>query len=111
VVDDEPRTDGLLLLVTAFTPNRWAAAALLIVCFGVMDGMLPASWAICLDVGKRIAGAVSGAMTRRPNHRLLCMVLYGYMVRVRQLRRTDADLRGVLFVSAVLFASSTPLGR
>jgi MFS transporter, ACS family, glucarate transporter len=97
---------GLLLLTTAFTPNKWVAAALLIVCFGVMDGMLPASWAICLDVGKRYAGAVSGAMnTAGQITGCLCMVLYGYMVK--GFGSYDAPMpifAACMFISAVLFA-------
>ena len=73
---------GLLLLATAFSPGKWPAAVLLVLCFGVMDGMLPASWAICLDVGKRYAGAVSGAMnTAGQAAGALCMVLYGYFIQ------------------------------
>ncbi len=60
-------TTGLLLsacflLATAMTANRYAAVAFLTLGYGCMDCMLPVSWAICLDVGKKYAGTVTGAM-------------------------------------------------
>jgi ACS family glucarate transporter-like MFS transporter len=73
---------GLLLLATAFTPGKLPAVVLLALCFGVMDGMLPAAWSICLDVGKQYSGAVSGAMnTAGQAAGALCMVLYGYFIQ------------------------------
>jgi ACS family glucarate transporter-like MFS transporter len=73
--------NGALQIAAAFTANKWGAAALLILAFGVMDGMLPAAWAVCLDVGRRHAGAVSGAMnTAGQVAGCICMSLYGYMI-------------------------------
>jgi MFS transporter, ACS family, glucarate transporter len=72
---------GLLQIATAFAPGKFWPAALLIIAFGVMDGMLPAAWAVCLDVGRRHAGAVSGAMnTAGQAAGFVCMSLYGYMI-------------------------------
>jgi MFS family permease len=73
---------GLLLLATALTPGKLPAVVLLAACFGIMDGMLPAAWSICLDVGKQYSGAVSGAMnTAGQAAGALCMVLYGYFIQ------------------------------
>jgi nitrate/nitrite transporter NarK len=49
--------------------------------FGVMDCMLPAAWALCLDVGKEYAGVVSGAMNSAGQAGgFVCAVLFGYLV-------------------------------
>ena len=43
--------------------------------------MLPRSWAICLDVGRRYSGAVSGAMNSAGQAAgYICTVLFGYLV-------------------------------
>jgi MFS family permease len=53
---------GLALLAVALTPNRVVAALLLAVaaCFQMMT--LSASWSVCLDVGRKNAGVVTGFM-------------------------------------------------
>jgi predicted MFS family arabinose efflux permease len=72
---------GAILFAVAFTPDKWIAAALLVICFGVTDGMLPCSWAVCLDVGRRYSGAVSGAMNSGGQAAgYICTVLLGYWV-------------------------------
>jgi MFS transporter, ACS family, glucarate transporter len=45
--------------------------------------MLPSAWAMCLDLGGRYAGAVSGAMNSREQvGGFTCSVLFGYLVRI-----------------------------
>lgn len=53
---------GAALIAVAMTPNRVAAACLLAVaaCFQMMT--LSASWSVCLDVGRKNAGVVTGFM-------------------------------------------------
>src|SRR5438132_13742923 len=53
---------GILLFVAALVPGQFITAGLMIAAFGIGDGMLPCSWAICLDVGRIYSGAWSGAM-------------------------------------------------
>jgi len=72
---------GLLLLATALVPGKLSAVVFLTIGFGVMDCMLPAAWATCVDIGKNHAGAVSGAMnTAGQAGAFLFSVLYGYLV-------------------------------
>ncbi|HXG12788.1 MAG TPA: MFS transporter, partial [Gemmataceae bacterium] len=72
---------ALFLLATALTTGRWSGLLLLALGFGVMDLMLPSAWAVCLDVGGRHAGAVSGAMNSFGHvGGTLCSVLFGYLV-------------------------------
>lgn len=53
---------GLLMLATSLTPSNIMAVVFLALGYGAMDCMLPVSWAVCQDVGRRYSGAVSGAM-------------------------------------------------
>ncbi|MGQ0634502.1 MAG: MFS transporter [Planctomycetaceae bacterium] len=101
---------GLLLFATAFTPGKIGPAILLILAFGVMDGMLPAAWALCLDVGKRYAGAVSGSMNMAGQAAgYVSTVLYGYLITWYG----DYELPMILFavsmwIGALVFALLDP---
>lgn len=53
---------GIFMLAAALTPGKLPAILFLSLGYFSMDCMLPVSWAVCLDVGKRYAGAVSGSM-------------------------------------------------
>jgi MFS transporter, ACS family, glucarate transporter len=53
---------ALCLFGTAVVDNRLLAVAFLTFGYFSMDCMLPVSWAVCVDVGKRHAGAMTGAM-------------------------------------------------
>ncbi len=53
---------ALCLFGTAVVGDRLLAVALLTLGYFSMDCMLPVSWAVCVDVGRRHAGAVTGAM-------------------------------------------------
>lgn len=103
-----------LILATALTPGKTAAVLLLSLGFGVMDLMLPSAWAICLDIGGRHAGVVSGAMnTAGQLGGFVCTVLFGYVVKATGSH--DAPLfviAGMVAASALLFAridASRPL--
>jgi MFS family permease len=53
---------ALMILIAAVTTGKAIGVAALALGYGVMDCMLPSSWANCLDIGGRYAGVVSGAM-------------------------------------------------
>ena len=53
---------GVLMLVSLVIENPYLAAFVLAAAFGASDFMLPNCWAVCLDIGKENAGAVTGAM-------------------------------------------------
>jgi ACS family glucarate transporter-like MFS transporter len=62
---------GAVLVVATFS-----------VCFGVMDLMLPAAWAMCLNLGGSCGGTATAVMNTAGNlGGLLCMLLFGYVVR------------------------------
>ena len=49
--------------------------------FAGSDFMLPVAWAVCLDIGKRYAGAVTGAMnTAGQVGSFLTSIMFGYIV-------------------------------
>jgi sugar phosphate permease len=53
---------GLLMLASLAIENKTLALLALALSFAASDFMLPNCWAVCLDIGKRYAGTVTGAM-------------------------------------------------
>ena len=82
----------------------------LILGFGLMDCMLPIAWAICLDIGGKYAGAVSGAMNSAGNlGGFVCSILFGYIVqRSGQYSPAIITVGILVMVSAILFACIDP---
>jgi MFS transporter, ACS family, glucarate transporter len=101
---------SMLMAAAASTTEMAAAVVMLAIGFGAMDGMLPAAWALCLDVGGRHAGIVSGAMNSAGQFAgFLCTVLYGYAVTWTGSYDTPLYLiAAMVFVSAVLFLLIDP---
>ncbi len=58
---------GLALIAVALTANRIMAVALLTMAAGFQMIQLSAAWAVCLDVGRKHAGVVTGAMNTIAN--------------------------------------------
>ncbi len=55
-------TSAIFILATVMTTSKLVAVIFLAIGFAASDFMLPVAWAVCLDVGKKYAGTVSGAM-------------------------------------------------
>ena len=73
---------AVLMFLGGFIPGKIQVFVLMSLCFGVMDLMLPAAWAVCLDVGKKYAGAISGAMNTAGNlGGFVCATVFGYLVQ------------------------------
>jgi MFS transporter, ACS family, glucarate transporter len=73
---------GLFELLAVLMSNNTMAAIALGLGFGFMDCMMPASWAACLDIGRKYAGTVSGAMNMSGQAgSFLSSIVFGYMVR------------------------------
>jgi ACS family glucarate transporter-like MFS transporter len=73
---------ALLLVAMTLTRNKSAIVVLSTLGFGVADLMLPAAWAVCLDVGHRYAGVVTGTMNSAGQlGGFVCSVLFGYLVQ------------------------------
>jgi ACS family glucarate transporter-like MFS transporter len=94
-----------LMLAASQADDSMNALVLLAVGFGVMDCMLPAAWAMCLDIGGAYAGAITGAMNSAGQFGgFVCSVVFGHIVQ----RYGDYNLplvliAGVVGVSALLF--------
>ena len=64
------------------TQDKWLTVLFLALGYAGSDFMLPVSWAVCLDVGGRHAGSVSGAMNMAGQAAsFLSSVAFGYIVR------------------------------
>jgi sugar phosphate permease len=50
------------IFATTLTQDKFASVTLLALGYAGSDFMLPVAWAVCLDVGRKYAGAVTGAM-------------------------------------------------
>lgn len=104
---------ALFLAAVALTTGKMAGVALLALGFGVMDAMLPAAWAICLDVGGRYSGAVTGAMNSAGQvGGFACTALFGYLVeRSGDYNRPIFVIAAMVMVSAFLFWKIDPAKR
>ncbi len=101
---------ALFMLMTAMTGSKTAAAIFLALGYGSMDCMLPVSWAVCLDVGKKYAGAVTGAMNMAGQFgSFLSAVVFGYIVKIwGDYNLPLFPMAGMLFLSALLFLRIDP---
>jgi MFS family permease len=101
---------GLCMLVTAYTPDPFLAVVLLALGYGAMDCMLPVSWAVCLDVGKRYAGAVTGSMNMAGQFgSFISSIVFGMLVDAYGSYDLPLKVFSIfLFVSAWLFTRIDP---
>jgi MFS transporter, ACS family, glucarate transporter len=102
---------GLFMLTTSQTESKELAVIFLAVGYGCMDCMLPVAWAVCMDVGKKYAGAVSGSMNMAGQvGSFLSSVLFGYMVEWfgNDYNKALIPLASMLLVSSFLFTRIDP---
>ncbi len=101
---------AVCMFLAAFIPGKMAVFVFLSLCFGIFDLMLPSAWALCIDLGQRHAGTISGAMNTAGNiGGFCCGILFGELVQ--QSGNYNLPLymiAGMLIVSAVLFAFINP---
>jgi MFS family permease len=72
---------AVFTLATALTGNKMWALVFLALGYAGSDFMLPVAWAVCLDVGRKYAGAVTGAMnTAGQIGSFLTAAAFGYLV-------------------------------
>jgi nitrate/nitrite transporter NarK len=86
---------GLIPVVTVST-----------LCFGVMDLMLPAAWAMCLHLGGSCGGTATAVMNTAGNlGGLLCTVVFGYVIRgTGNYNLPLFGIAAVVVISAILFS-------
>jgi MFS family permease len=73
---------AVFTVATVVADNQYAGLVFLALSYAGSDFMLPTAWAVCLDVGKKYAGAVTGTMnTAGQIGSFISSVLFGYFVR------------------------------
>jgi len=98
------------MFLAAFIPGKMAVFVFLSLCFGIFDLMLPSAWALCIDLGQKHAGTVSGAMNTAGNiGGFCCGILFGELVQQSGNYNLPLYMIAVmLLVSALLFAFINP---
>jgi MFS transporter, ACS family, glucarate transporter len=102
---------GLFMLGTSQTENREIAVLFLALGYGSMDCMLPVSWAICMDIGKKYAGSVSGSMNMAGQvGSFASTALFGYLVKWlgNDYNKALVPLAVMLLISAALYVLIDP---
>jgi sugar phosphate permease len=101
---------ALFMLLAAMTGSKMAAVVFLTLGYGSMDCMLPVSWALCLDVGRKYAGTVSGTMNMAGQvGSFSSSVAFGYLVTYFGSYNAPLyPMAALLFVSALFFARIDP---
>ena len=105
---------AVCMFLAAFIPGKIQVFIFLSLCFGIIDLMLPSAWAVCVDVGKRHAGAISGAMNTAGNiGGFVSATVFGYIVEsTGNYNFPLFIISGMLMISAALFSrinASQPL--
>ena len=94
-----------LFVVLGLVHGAIPVVAVSTVCFGVMDLMLPAAWAMCLNLGGSCGGTATAVMNTAGNlGGLLCTVVFGYVIGATG--NYNLPLFGIaamVLVSAILF--------
>ena len=99
------------LFAAAFTENNLAAAVFLCLGSFSMDCFLPVAWAMTLDLGRRSAGSISGAMNMAGQlGSFVSAVVFGYLVKLLDGRYSLAlvPLAAMTAVSAFVFTRIDP---
>lgn len=101
---------AVFMFLAAFIPGKMEVFIFLSLCFGIIDLMLPSAWALCIDLGKQYAGAVSGAMNTAGNiGGFVCSVAFGYLVKSTHDYNLPLYLIAcMLIISAIIFLFINP---
>ncbi len=101
---------GIALVVTTLTSSNRLAIALLVLGAGAMNLILPVSWSICVDMGGKYSGTISGAMNAAGQvGSLISAVAFGYFVEwFGSYNKALMPLALMLIVSGALFATIDP---
>ena len=102
---------GIFLSLTGLTTGKMEGVVFLALGYGSMDCMLPVAWAVCLDVGRKYAGALTGAMNMAGQvGSFISSVAFGYLVKELggDYNTSLLPLAAMLFVAAFLFTRIDP---
>jgi nitrate/nitrite transporter NarK len=98
------------LLLTATTSDKYIAVACLTLGYGAMDCMLPVAWAVCLDVGGKYTGSVTGSMNMAGQvGAFMSSVVFGYLVGYQgNYNHAILPLALMAFIGAMIFWTINP---
>ena len=101
---------AVCMFLAAFIPGKMAVFVFLSLCFGIFDLMLPSAWALCIDIGGRRAGTISGAMNTAGNlGGFCCGILFGQLVESSGNYNLPLYMiAAMLLISAALFSFINP---
>ncbi|MEZ5361028.1 MAG: MFS transporter [Bryobacterales bacterium] len=95
---------GVLMFASLGIQNAYVAAVMLAAAFAASDFMLPNCWAVCLDIGKESAGAITGAMNSAGQvGSTIVSLAYGWMVESYGWNYPLAWIAGMSLISAALW--------
>ena len=101
---------AIFMFLAAFIPGKMQVFIFLSLAFGIIDLMLPSAWALCVDLGKKYSGAVSGAMNTAGNlGGFVCSLIFGYVVSATGNYNLPLYIiAGMLVISAIIFMFIDP---
>jgi MFS transporter, ACS family, glucarate transporter len=101
---------ALFMGLTFLTTGKIASVVLLSCAYAGSDFMLPVAWAVCLDIGRKYAGAVTGSMNMAGQAgSFLSAAAFGYLIEGFQTYNAPLlPMAGMLLVSAVLWLKIDP---
>jgi ACS family glucarate transporter-like MFS transporter len=101
---------ALLLIAMTATRNHTVIVVSSSLGFGIADLMLPAAWAVCLDIGRSHAGLVTGVMnTAGQLGGFVCSVLFGYAVQASGSYNVPVwGIAAMVMLAAFLFSRIDP---
>jgi predicted MFS family arabinose efflux permease len=101
---------GVSMIAATLTADNWTAVGLLAVGLGVMNAMLPVSWSLCVDLGGKHSGAVSGAMNMAGQAgSFVSSVAFGYFIEwFGSYDRALMPLAAMLVLGGLVFATIDP---
>ena len=102
--------EAVLLTSMTLTRDHTAIVVLSSIGFGIADLMLPTAWAVCLDIGGRRAGVVTGVMNSAGQlGGFVCSVLFGYLVKAtHNYQQPVWIVAAMILISAILFTRIDP---
>lgn len=90
----------LFIGATLFTDDKLLSVVFLALGYAGSDFMLPVAWAVCMDVGRRHVGAITGAMNMAGQiGSFLTVVTFGYIVNATG--SYDAPLVPIVMMTAI----------
>lgn len=101
---------AIFMFLAAFIPGKMQVFIFLSLAFGIIDLMLPSAWALCIDLGKKYSGAVSGAMNTAGNlGGFVCSLIFGYVVSATGNYNLPLYIiAAMLVISAIIFMFIDP---